>query len=279
MTPPITDDLDDQELFELGARDYLGYVRTFGDTPGVAIRDLGGVTVRHSAIANDYLSSVFGTEVDAAAVDDRIRAVIDLLGRDGRTFFWPVWPTDRPVDLEDRLLAAGFVVDGEAPIMARDLAAVRPAVELPHDLVVRAADDPVELETVALFATGSVVDDASPDSEEADPFRQTFVRLARETPPRWRFFGGWLGDRLVACAGLYTGTGVAGIYAVATDEQVRGRGYGRAVTDAAVEAGRAAGHRWSLLMASDLGQPVYRRLGFREVGRVRFLRWPGSASQ
>ena len=279
MTEPITGALTDADLVELGARDYLGYVRQFDATPGVSILDLGGVTVRHAPdLANEYLSSVFGTEVHAEVVDDRIHAVIELLGRDGRSFYWPVWPTDRPADLHDRLLAAGFVEDGSAPIMALDLAAPRPPVALAPELEVREADEP-ELDEIAAFATGSVTDDPAEDLGPSNPFRQTFLRLARETPPRWRFFGGWLEGRLVACAALYTGGGVAGIYAVATDETVRGRGFGRSVTHAAIEAGRAAGHRWSMLMASDLGQPVYLRLGFREVGRARFVRWPGSASQ
>lgn len=278
MIAPVTGDLDDEALAALGARDYLSYVRTFGDTPGVDIVDLGGVTVRRSAVGSEYLSSVFGTDVGPNDVDSRIHAAIDLLGRDGRGFYWPVWPTDRPPDLHERLLANGFVVDGEAPIMALDLAAPQPPLEIPGELVVREAADDAALEAVAGFATGSVVD-APGDPGQADPFRRTFLRLAREQPPRWRFFGGWLDGALVACAALYTGGGVAGIYAVATDEAMRGRGFGRTVTQAAIDAGRAAGHRWSLLMASDLGQPVYRRLGFRGVGRVRFLYRPAATPQ
>lgn len=279
MTEPLIGDRSDTELAAIGARDYLGYVRQFGDTPGVEILDVGGVTVRRADLPNEYLSSVFGTDVDEASIDDRIRDAIDILGRDGRVFYWPVWPTDRPADLHARLLAAGFVEDGSAPIMALDLARPQPPFRLAPDLDVREAADGEELDSVATFATGSVIDDPAEDRGPNDPFRRTFLRSALETPPRWRFFGGWFEGRLVACAALYTGTGVAGIYAVATDESMRGRGFGRSVTQAAVDAGRAAGHRWSLLMASDLGLPVYQRLGFREVGRTRFLRWPGAGSQ
>jgi ribosomal protein S18 acetylase RimI-like enzyme len=271
-------DLTDAELAALGARDYLGYVRQFGATPGVEIIDLAGITIRKADLPNEYLSSVFGTDVDASRLDDRIRAAIELLGRDGRAFYWPVWPTDRPSDLYERLVDRGFVEDGSAPIMALDLSRPQPPVALADDLEVREPVDRAELEVVAAFATGSVLDDPE-DPAEGDPFRWTFLRLASETPPRWRFFGGWLEGRLVACAALYTGGGVAGIYAVATDESLRGRGFGRTITQAAVEAGRRAGYRWSMLMASDLGLPVYRRLGFREVGRTRFLRWPGRTSQ
>ena len=73
----------------------------------------------------------------------------------------------------------------------------------------------------------------------------------------------------VAAAALFVGAGVAGIYNVATVPEARGRGIGRAVTAAALaEAVRAASAppssarpRWAI--------PVYRRLGFRDVSRLR----------
>lgn len=59
-----------------------------------------------------------------------------------------------------------------------------------------------------------------------------------------------------------------GIYAVGTQKDARGRGYGRAITWAAVEAGRDAwGHKPVILQSSEMGQPVYRAMGFVEICR------------
>ena len=128
-----------------------------------------------------------------------------------------------------------------------------------------------DVAAIAAFALGSLGD--------VDPgvtvFGETLARVANEPQPRLRLFGGWLDDELVASSGLFTGSGVAGLYAVATDEAHRGRGFGRALTAAAMAAGRDAGLDTAVLLASELGEPVYRRLGFRAVGEVRFLRWPG----
>jgi GNAT superfamily N-acetyltransferase len=52
---------------------------------------------------------------------------------------------------------------------------------------------------------------------------------------------------------------------VATLPNVRGRGIGRALTIAALEAGRSLGYRIGVLQASDDGLPVYRRIGFRTM--------------
>ena len=74
----------------------------------------------------------------------------------------------------------------------------------------------------------------------------------------------WLGDRGV------------GIFNVATPPSLRGRGYGAAVTAAAIEEGFAAGAELAWLQASQLGEPVYRRMGFRQVDTHLLLVRPGS---
>ena len=73
----------------------------------------------------------------------------------------------------------------------------------------------------------------------------------------------------VAAAALFVGAGVAGIYNVATVPEARGRGIGRAVTAAALAEAVARGQHTAVLGASELGYPVYRRLGFRDVSRLR----------
>lgn len=56
-----------------------------------------------------------------------------------------------------------------------------------------------------------------------------------------------------------------GIFNVATPEEHRGRGYGAAITAQAVRDGFAAGASFAYLQSSEMGESVYRRLGFREV--------------
>ena len=195
------------------------------------------------------------------------------LGRDGRPFTWTVWPSDTPPDLAARLVAAGFEDEGAGPVMARDLADPTGLDEPPPvGLVVREATSESEVAAIAAFALGS--------ARRRRPRRDDLRRDAGARRQRGASRGcacsaaGWT-TRSSPPAALFTGSGVAGIYAVATDEAHRGRGFGRALTVAAMAAGRDAGLDTTVLLASELGEPVYRRLGYRAVGEVRFLRWPG----
>lgn len=79
------------------------------------------------------------------------------------------------------------------------------------------------------------------------------------------------GDEPLAGALCHLSHGIAGIYWVGTVQGARGRGLGEAVTAAAVSAGFGAGARFASLQASSMGDPVYRRMGFREIGAHRWM--------
>jgi GNAT superfamily N-acetyltransferase len=56
-----------------------------------------------------------------------------------------------------------------------------------------------------------------------------------------------------------------GVYNIATIESARGRGLGRAMTQRIVDDGACAGCEVAILQSSEMGLPVYVRLGFRTV--------------
>jgi len=77
-----------------------------------------------------------------------------------------------------------------------------------------------------------------------------------------RFYLGCHRGEPVATSLLFLTGDVAGIYWVATASEQRGRGFGEALTWAAVGGGRERGARFASLQASALGEPVYGRMGF-----------------
>jgi GNAT superfamily N-acetyltransferase len=90
-------------------------------------------------------------------------------------------------------------------------------------------------------------------------------------------FVGRVDGEPVSCSLLSTSGTTAGIYNVATPAEFRGKGYGEALTWAAVAEGARRGCTHSILQASDSGYPIYRRMGFADIGRYVQLAGPPGA--
>jgi ribosomal protein S18 acetylase RimI-like enzyme len=83
------------------------------------------------------------------------------------------------------------------------------------------------------------------------------------------FYVGYVeGEAVVVGAGLQSGRTI-GVYNIATTHAARRRGYGAAMTRHVAAAGRAAGCDVAALQASEMGRPIYERLGYRTVVRYR----------
>ena len=87
---------------------------------------------------------------------------------------------------------------------------------------------------------------------------------------------GVLDGRLVAGAIVMVTSSMAGIYAVFVEEEFRRRGYGTAITWAAVEAGLRLGATSVWLGATDMALPMYLNMGFRQIGEYQMLARPQS---
>lgn len=100
-------------------------------------------------------------------------------------------------------------------------------------------------------------------------------KIAREQFADHRFFDqphvaaflARVGDAPAAAAMVLASHGVAGLYWVGTTPEARGRGLAEACTRIAGNAGFDMGARVAVLQASVMGEPIYRRMGYREITR------------
>ncbi|MGH2585566.1 MAG: GNAT family N-acetyltransferase [Dehalococcoidia bacterium] len=109
-----------------------------------------------------------------------------------------------------------------------------------------------------------------PDHPPEVDFNRLFIpSLAVAHDPAIALFTGYLNERPVASSGTFITDDVAEVAAVATWPEVRRRGYGTALTWAAIAEGMARGCESAALRASALGKPVYAAMGFTYVCTFR----------
>lgn len=179
-----------------------------------------------------------------------------------------VVPFDRPVSLVGAvsvpdLSPLGWQLVGHPPLM------VRPAggAETPAPVELRITE---VLDEAGLEVFERTLVEAFPDPGLL-PYRWGDVYDGRVFGGPTRFFLGCVADRPVATATGHVAAGVNVVEMVATAQAARGHGYGAALTWA---AGKVDSTLPAVLIASDLGRPVYERLGFLPVSRWTFWHRP-----
>lgn len=104
--------------------------------------------------------------------------------------------------------------------------------------------------------------------------RQLICDATLEIPGLDCYVGSVEGEPVATSSLAITGR-TAGVYNVATLESHRRRGLGEAMTWHATREGARAGCDVTILQASEMGQPIYERMGYRLVAPYRTFHRPG----
>ncbi len=237
------------------------FLLALGRAAGAEERDDGRVRWVIGNCPIGYHNCVVRADLSPEETDEVILESLERFRALGVPGSWHVGPSMRPPDLGERLLAHGFDYGGDDIGMAADLSALREDLRLPETFTVERVRDErglaVWTNTLAAgFGEGPV---------EAEWVGEMYRRIGLGDDAPWRHYLGRLDGEPVATSTLFLAAGVAGIYFVFTLEEARGQGIGAAVTLAALHDARC---RVGVLGSSEMGYPVYRRLGFHEYCRI-----------
>ena len=197
---------------------------------------------------------VTGPPQDPATAVTRAR---DLLAATGCPYMIQV-PEPLHDHVADGLTAAGLHLRESVPGMVRPAPTEIPPP--PDGLRIRRVETEDELRAHAVAAaTGFGVPDPTTGIDVFPASLLGDTRIA--------MFNGYVDGAATPAATsvCVVAEGLAGIYAVAVHPPMRQRRMGTAMTWAAMSAGACAGADLCVLQASEMGAPVYTRMGFRTV--------------
>lgn len=190
---------------------------------------------------------------DAAAVGQALPDIADAYERAG-IVAWTVWvrPGDR--ELAELLESRGHRLDANPMAMGAEIDEVL-ATPAPEDV-------PFWIREGGFEAVGPLNDQAYgvPQGDFGGAFEQE--------PEEVRWYVAGSAGPPQACAGAVDLGDNTDITLVATAPEARGRGMAGALIRRALADARERGCRTTTLVATKLGHPVYRRLGYRDVGEI-----------
>jgi ribosomal protein S18 acetylase RimI-like enzyme len=244
------------------------FFRCLGQSSQAEFSEAGGLARWHTQIPHPWFNGVLSTR---PAADDEEATVQSVLGyfdsRDVSSFTWWLAPRLPVSAWEACLRPVGFRYDTSTPGMAADLARLRPGSAAPAGLSIQRVQD---LKALRVWASTFITGYELPGPLAAALYDLT-AGLGLDLP--LRHYVGFLDGEPVAASTLFLGAGVAGIYNVATIPEARGRGLGSQLTLTPLREAQALGYRAGVLQSSEMGFPVYHRLGFEKVCVIDHFYW------
>ncbi len=214
----------------------------------------------HTHLPHPWFNGVSVAQPPAPEDEAYITDTIAYFGSCGVSpFTWWIAPAV-PFGLwEEVLHRHGFHVDHDTPGMALDLEQLPTDRPAPPTLKIIPVDNLDQLKTwTQTFIAGYEL----PQTWVVD-FYDLMAGLGFDLP--MRNYLGYLDGEPVATSNLFLAAGVAGVQCVATVPHARGHGLGATLTCAPLIEARALGYRVGVLQSSEMGYPIYQRLGFQKV--------------
>jgi GNAT superfamily N-acetyltransferase len=232
------------------------------------VRVADGVTLMSTKLPVRLFNQVLISGDDAT--DDALRTAIAAVRE--RT---PTWVANLRVGIDDRFLAVvhelGLVplsLDPWMPGMAMWPLPASPMVPVPGDHEIRRITDAAGLADHVIAAAAGF-------GMPAEWLEGLMGEAILDDPGASVYVGYTDGVPVTTGLGVVTGRTI-GVYNISTVPEARQRGYGAAMTMRVVDDGVAAGCDVAILQASEMGKPIYERLGFRTV--VDYVGWADPAT-
>ncbi|MFJ4366382.1 GNAT family N-acetyltransferase [Streptomyces chartreusis] len=228
------------------------------DGPDARVERVGRI-VRQVSSEHGW-NGVVWSDLDAAGADAAIAEQIAHFSGLGREFEWKLYGHDLPVDLGQRLRAAGFVGRPEETLMIGEVADLNLDAEPPEGVRILPVTDSAGVDLVAQVHERAFGTDGS---------RLRHQLLARLTADADTVVAvvALAGDTPVSAARmeLVPGTRFAGLWGGGTVEGWRGRGIYRALVAHRARAAVDRGYRYLQVDAMSSSRPILERLGFEPL--------------
>ncbi len=244
------------------------------------VTDPGAMTLLLPSGDAPWGGGVFWCDLDESTADAAIAAAIERFRPYGVEFEWKHYGYDRPADLAQRLLAAGFSPEEEEALVVGEVDVVRDrlggSADVPGITVRRLAED---AKAQALDWQRINVLHSTVWSQDSSEHVRALAAEYLDEPAAMSVWVAESGDGTVVCAAwvrFHAGTDFASLWGGSTLEAYRRRGIYKALVARRADEAAERGFRFLQVDASPDSRPILERLGLRTLTSTTPYVWAPS---
>lgn len=232
-----------------------------------SVHDLNGATYNLGDTVTDYYWNYAGRiETTEKELNNVIERVLEFAKAHDREPAFYLDPSSRPSSVEKALRKRGFAAEDEEIWMfypkSKKLLGQQPKID--GLKIQRVTSEKQFREFLSVFHEAY---EMLEDGKTTSPYGDSLIAARKQPPKKVRITHliGYVGGVPVSIASNYQVGKVAGMYNVGTPNKFRGKGYGAALSNAAIQEALDSGAH-TLMLQTGLNSPAHRlydRLGFK----------------
>jgi len=255
------DDTSSGNLLTALESNMTAFWSAYGRGNGCTLQSMPNIVWFYTGIQVALFNGVISVKMKNDDVQTTVDSLQSKINERGAPALWWLGPQSTPENLGTLLEQHGLQSAGEIPGMAADLAVVNSASKTIENFMIEKVSN---AEMQALWARVVAVGTGFSDTATNELAQLEATLTDPQYKAQHRYIG-FLAGAPVATSAMVLDSGVAGIYAVATIPEARRKGIGEIMTVMPLLEARQMGYRVSILQASSMGYPIYKRIGFKDV--------------
>lgn len=219
-----------------------------------------GYTLVNSGLLEESFNYILDADLNTENANQYIKEITAYFAEKQLPFVWWISPDDQPSNLAKLLQESGYQHLADYAFMYFDLDAWSGEVVQPD-----------ELEIVRVFDAKTFHDFAqvcSNDQKAFDKYYADIASIITEEDPI-EFYVGYVDGKPVVRGIVCFYAGMAGLHRLATNEDMRRKGYASAMNQFRLKRAKDLGYHVATLQSSDQAYSINLRLGYQECGVFR----------
>ena len=263
-------DCTDPALGEAIEINWYDWFKPWSKAPQVQFHETDHMKRLTTRVPHSMWNGVFLAHLTEENVDEKIKENIEYFKELQLPWSWFIGPSSRPLNLQQRIAEYGLTHEHLMPGMAVELESMKDDFSIPPEFTVKQVRDLGALRDFVHVAS-NVMNLFKEQSYEFYLYEATAI--FDDEIPRYDYVG-YLEGVPVSTSILVCSETVAGVNTMCTLPEARGKGIGTEMALVTLREARSLGYKVGVLLSSEMGHGVYKRIGFEECCEMGFYRFP-----